>query len=519
VAVDQNSGYRIDLVDERLWAGDQPIAIGNKAFLLLRFFVNNPNRLLTKNDILDAVWGDLCVSEGLVKEYVHDLRAALGDDPGSPAYIETIRGRGYRFLGGIQIAERGAGPALEPPPSPRLPTLAVLPFANLSDDPGQEYLSDGITDDIITELSRFPELSVVARNSSFAFKNKSVDIPRIASELGVNYVMQGSIQRDRNRLRVTAWLVEADSGRHIWGEKYDRELNDIFALQDDLAMHVVGSISPQVELAELRRSRKLSSSNLSAYELALQAQALTYDALRVADRDMLNRAMSIADKALELDRMCSHALWTRGMGCVIEHLYGWSTEPGSALNFAIEIADHLIGIDPSNARSYIVRAWAYQYCREYDLALADYRRALELNPNHALNLFTMAWSEAVAGLPREARKHAERALMLSPRDTDIWLAWAYATLELAGFIEGDFAEAVKWGRLAIQLHGRMPARQLVMIAAYGHLRDVEVANSHIAALRSFAPDTLTAVLAGKYEIFKMREHNSLLLEGLRLAGL
>jgi tetratricopeptide (TPR) repeat protein len=229
--------------------------------------------------------------------------------------------------------------------------------------------------------------------------------------------------------------------------------------------------------------------------------------------------MSIADKALELDRMCSHALWTRGMGCVIEHLYGWSTEPGSALNFAIEIADHLIGIDPSNARSYIVRAWAYQYCREYDLALADYRRALELNPNHALNLFTMAWSEAVAGLPREARKHAERALMLSPRDTDIWLAWAYATLELAGFIEGDFAEAVKWGRLAIQLHGRMPARQLVMIAAYGHLRDVEVANSHIAALRSFAPDTLTAVLAGKYEIFKMREHNSLLLEGLRLAGL
>jgi TolB-like protein len=519
VAVEQKFEYRIDLADERLWSGNQAISVGNKAFRILRFFVNNPNRLLTKNDILDAVWGDLCVSEGLVKEYVHDLRVALGDDASSPRFIETIRGRGYRFLGGIQIAESSARPALETSLDSNLPSLMVLPFANLSDDPGQEYFSDGMTEDIITELSRFPELSVVARNSSFAFKNRAVDIPDISNQLGVNYVLQGSIQRDKNRLRVTAWLVETNSGRHIWGEKYDRELNDIFDLQDDLAMHVAGSISPQVELAELQRSRKLSSSNLSAYELALQAQALTYDALRVADRDMLNQAMSIADRALELDRMCSHALWTRGMGCVIEYLYGWSTDPGSALNFAIEIADHLIGMDPSNARSYIVRAWAYQYCREYDLALADYRRALELNPNHALNLFTMAWSEAVAGLPREARKHAERALMLSPRDTDIWLAWAYATLELAGFIEGNFAEAVKWGRLAIQLHGRMPARQLVMIAAYGHLRDREAANSRIAALRSFAADTLASVLTGKYEIFKLREHNSLLREGLRLAGL
>ena len=519
MTADRISAFRIDLVDERLWTGDRPVAIGNKAFLLLRLFVNNPNRLLTKNDILDAVWGDICVSEGLVKEYVHDLRTALGDNPGCPRFIETIRGRGYRFLGGIKIAESSAGPALVTSPTRNVPSLVVLPFANLSDDPGQEYLSDGITDDIITELSRFPELSVVARNSAFAFKNRSVDISEISGQLGVNYVLQGSIQRDKNRLRVTAWLVETNSDRHIWGEKYDRELNDVFDLQDDLAMHVVGSISPQVELAELKRSRKLSSSNLSAYELALQAQALTYDALRVADRDMLNQAMSIADKALELDRMCSHALWTRGMGCVIEYLYGWSTDPGSALNFAIEIADHLIGMDPSNARSYIVRAWAYQYCREYDLALADYRRALELNPNHALNLFTMAWSEAVAGLQREARTHAERALMLSPRDNDIWLAWAYATLELASFTEGTFAETVKWGRLAIQLHGRMPARQLVMIAAYGHLRDVEAANSHIAVLRSFAADTLASVLAGKYEICKMRKHNSLLLEGLRLAGL
>jgi adenylate cyclase len=519
VTCDQKYGYRLDLADERLWSGKQAISISNKAFQVLRLLVSNPNRLLTKEEILDAVWGEVFVSEGLVKEYVHDLRMALGDDPGCPRFIETIRGRGYRFLGGIQLIEQSAQLAPEPAPTTTVPSLAVLPFVNLSDDPDQEYLADGITEDIITELSRFPELSVVARNSAFTFKNRSTDIAQIEAELGVNYVLQGSVQRDKNRLRVTAKLVETAGGRHIWGEKYDREFKDVFDLQDDLTMHVVGSITPQVELAELQRGRKLSDTNLSAYELALRAQALTYDAVRVADQDMLNQAMSIADNALKLDKLCTHALWTRGMGCVFQYLYGWSTDPGSALNFAIEIADHLIGIDPSNARSYIVRAWAYQYCREYDLALADYRRALELNPNLALNLFTMAWSEAVAGLPVEARKHANRALMLSPRDTNIWLAWAYATLETASFIEADFSDAVKWGRLAIQMHARMPARQLIMIAGYGHLGDLKSANQHIAAIKAFAPGTLDAVLAGKYEIFKLNEHNSLLLEGLHRAGL
>ena len=399
------------------------------------------------------------------------------------------------------------------------PSIAVLPFINLNGDPGQEYLPDGITDDIITELSKFPELSVIARNSAFAFKNLGTDTNQIARELGVNYILEGSIQRGGNRLRITAKLIETESGGHIWGEKYDRELKDIFELQDDLTMHVVGSIAPQVELAELQRSRKLSNTDFSAYELALQAQALTYDAVRVADPSMLDQAMSFADRALELDKRCTHALWTRGMGCVFQYLYGWSNDPGNALAFAIETAEHLIRIDPSNAKSYIVRAWAFQYRRDYDLALSDYRRALELNPNLALNLFTMAWSEAVAGLSTDARKHAQKALELSPRDTDIWLAWAYATLELASFIEHDFSETVKWGRLAIQLHARMPARQLVMIAGYGHLGDMVAAKSHVSAVTDFAPDILSNVLSGNYEVFKLPEHNSLLLEGLRKVGL
>jgi TolB-like protein len=477
----QSSVFKLDIEDERLWRGDQPVQLSNKAFQLLRLFVDNADRLLTKDQILQGVWRDVWVSEGLVKEYVHDLRLALGDDPKQPKFIETVRGRGYRFLGGIDKCNDPAGAEVRREQGTHPPSLVVLPFANFSDDPEQEYFSDGITEDIITELSRFSELIVIARNSS--------------------------------------QLIEAESGGHIWAEKYDRELGDVFALQDEITRHVVGSITPQVELKELERSRELSDTNLSAYELALKAQALTYDAVRVADPNLLVQALSLAQAALELDDRSTHALWVRGMGCVFQHIYGWGDDPHGALTSAIETADHLIGIDPSNAKSYVVRAWAHQYRREYDLALADYRRALELNPNLALNLFTMAWSEAVAGLAAEAREHALMALKLSPRDTDIWLGWAYASLELASFIEGDFTEATKWGRAAIQMHARMPNRQVVMVAGYGYLGDLQAAKSHVDALKAFAPDFLPAVLSSEIEVFKLPEHNALLVEGLRRAGL
>lgn len=513
----QKSKFRLDLRDERLMHGDNPIPLGNKAFELLRLFVRNPKRLLTKDEILDSVWRDLCVSEGLVKEYVHDLRLALSDDPKCPQFIETVRGRGYRFLGGVEAIGRPVDAERQMPLDK--PSIAILPFTNMSGDPEQEYFSDGITEDIITELSRFRTLFVIARNSSFTYKGRAANVQEIGRDLGVHYVMEGSVQRGDNQLRITAQLIDADTGGHVWGEKYDRDLEDIFVLQDEITKHVVGSIAPQVELAELERSRKLSEVDISAYELALKAQALTYDAVRVADPNMLVQAMSLADVALQQDERSTHALWTKGMGCVFLHLYGWDDESSGALASAIETADRLIGIDPSNAKSFVVRAWAHQYRRDYDLALADYRRALALNPNMALNLFMMAWSEAVAGLPAEVREHAHLALKLSPRDTDIWLGWAYAALELASFTEGDFAEAVKWGRMAIQMHAKMPNRLVVMVASYGHLGDIELSMSHVSEIKAFAPDFLLAVVTGEKEVFKLPEHNALLLEGLRKAGL
>ncbi len=451
---------------------------------------------------LDLAFADL--GEQTFKNIVEPVRVyRITLDPGTVA-SETVGS-----------SDRSA-PALELPDKP---SVAVLPFTNMSRDPEQEYFSDGITEDIITELSRFSGLFVIARNSSFAYKGQSVDIKQVAHDLGVRYVLEGSVRRSGNQLRITAQLLDRDSGGHVWGEKYDRELEDIFALQDEITRNVVGSIAPQVELAEMERSRELSGANLSAYELALKAQALTYDAVRVADPHILDQAMSLADAALKLDPRNTHALWTKGMDYFYQHIFRWGDDPDAALTSAIETADRLLRIDPSNAKSYIIRAWAHQYGRDYDAAIADHRRALELNPNLAMNLFAMAWSEAGAGLATEAREHAQLALRLSPRDTDIWLGEGYATLELASFIEGDFAEAMKWGRLAIQMHARMPARQALMIAGNAYLGDLEAAKSHVEALKTFAPDFLSGVLSGKIEVCKMPEHNALLVEGLRRAGL
>jgi DNA-binding winged helix-turn-helix (wHTH) protein len=170
----EKAKYKLDLGDERLWRGHQPIPLGNKAFELLRLFVSNPKRLLTKDEILDSVWGEISVSEGLVKEYVHDLRFALGDDPKCPQFIETVRGRGYRYLGGVEAIGRPVDPDRQTPLDK--PSVAVLPFTNMSGDPEQEYFSDGITEDIITELSRFRSLFVIARNSSFTYKGRAANV-------------------------------------------------------------------------------------------------------------------------------------------------------------------------------------------------------------------------------------------------------------------------------------------------------------------------------------------------------
>ncbi len=340
----------------------------------------------------------------------------------------------FRVLGSA-VASGGAS---SPLPLPEKPSIAVLPFDNMSADPEQAYFSDGVTEDIITELSRFPTLFVIGRNSTFSYKGRATDLRQIGRELGVQYILEGSIRRAGNRVRITAQLIDSASGAHVWAERYDRDLEDIFVLQEEITSNVAGAIAPQIEMAEM-------------------------------------------------DRVHS----------------GWA------------VVERFFVIDSRDPRAHMCRGLIHHLRSEFDEAVADFRRAFDLNRNFALNLFTLAWCESLAGYPSEAREHAALGLRLSPRDDDLWLGVAYLALAQAAFADRDFAETRKWAAQAIQMHPRAPIRRALMIACDVHDGDLSGAEKHAEFLNSFAPDLIPSVLRGYVSFYKLPEHNALLADGLR----
>jgi TolB-like protein len=405
------------------------------------------------------------------------------------------------------------------PALPEKPSIAVLPFTNMSGDPEQEFFSDGITEDITTALSYFTGLFVIARNSSFSYKGESVDARQIASELGVRYLLEGSVRRQGNRIRLNSQLINAITGSHIWAERFDGDLDDIFGLQDDITRKIVGSIAPQIEIAEVDRSRGFQPTSLSSYELSLKAKSQAYDAFRSGDPDELQQAIDTANAALKQDSRNTHALWLLGIAQMDQYLYRWGKDPDKALNRAFQAVESLVRVDSSNADGFTIRGNIRTLRREYDLAVADFSRAVSINPNAATTLFFAAWGESLAGLTALAREHAELGLRLSPREMDLWLAAAYLALTQASFAEEDFAEAMRWGHLSIQLHSKAPIRRALMVACCAYTGDFEQAALHADELKSFAPDFIPTLLRGDMLLYKMPEHNKLLVDGLRKAGL
>jgi TolB-like protein/class 3 adenylate cyclase/lipopolysaccharide biosynthesis regulator YciM len=398
------------------------------------------------------------------------------------------------------------------------PSIAVLPFTNMSDDPEQEYFSDGITEDITTALSYFTDLFVIARNSSFSYKGQSVEARQIARELGVRYLLEGSVRRLGNRIRINSQLINAITGGHIWAERFDGNLDDIFELQDEITRKIVASIAPQIELAEVDRSRDTMPNSLSSYELSLKAKSQVYDALRAGNADRLQQAIDTAYDVLKVDSRNTHALWVLGIAQICQYLYHWGSDPSEARDRALQATGSLIQADPSNADGHGLSGMVRIYRREFDQAIADFTRALSLNPNSAINLIFAAEGEALAGSTAMAREHAELALRLSPRDLDLWLGCAYLALTLSSFAEADFEEAIKWGHLSIQLHSKAPIRRALMVASCAYTGDFEQAVRHTEELKIFSPDFIPAILRGDMPLYKMPEHNKLLVDGLHKAG-
>jgi len=378
--------------------------------------------------------GGIFVS-GMVYEGVRDRLDVPFEDLGEREVKNIDRPvRVWRWLGGDGAAPAGPPGATEPLPLPDKPSIAVLPFTNMSGDPEQEYFSDGITEDIITELSRFNEFAVIARNSTFHYKGQSPKIEDVGRELGVKYVIEGSVRRAADRVRVTAQLIDTETSSHIWADRYDRQLDDIFAIQDEITEAVVARVADKVKSAVTTLSRSRPKQSVTAYDLVLQSRPYRTSMTR-SDSEQAAKLLTQAI-ALDPDYALAHA--SLAFVRAGEYEEGWATDSDAVLRDAMTSARQAVALDDSDGYAHASLAYVHYNSGNFDRAVHEARTALSLNPNHVNIIMTLGWISVVVGDPEAGIEHIQRARRLNPfmGGFDLW------TLGLAYFDAKRYEEAI-----------------------------------------------------------------------------
>ncbi len=396
------------------------------------------------------------------------------------------------------------------PPLPDRPSIAVLPFENMSGDPEQEYFADGMVEEITTALSRFKWLFVIARNSSFTFKNKAVDIKEVGRKLGVRYVLEGSVRKASGKVRIAGQLIDAVTGAHIWADRFERDLTDIFALQDDVTVAVVSAIEPKLLQTEIAEAARRRPENLTAYDFYLRAMQQWYP----TTREGLAEAIRLARRALELDPRFALVAALAGQCHQINVVLGYASDPQFETNEAVRLLHLALSLDDGDpetlARASLISAFMVGH-RESAIEMAD--RAVALNPNSFLAWSARGWAYLLGGQPEEAVRSFERAIRMSP--VDPLLHRAFAALGIA-FIElGRFDEAIAAGKKAQRQNPSYSPAYRCLASAFAHLaRDAEARAASVRSLEVDPAFTISASIARGWS-----SNMNLYFEGLRKAGL
>ena len=313
--------------------GSKPVAVGPQVFDLLVYLVENRERVVSKDDLFEAVWHGRIVSESTLTSHINAVRKAVGDNGEDQRLIRTIARKGFRFVGEVRTrpkrvahhrpaTQEGRASTARRLTLPNKPSIAVLPFKNLSGDPEQEYFADGIVEEIITALSRMRWLFVIARNSSFTYKGRAVDVKQVGRELGVRYVLEGSVRKSANRVRITGQLIDTSTGAHLWADRFEGGLEDIFDLQDQVTASVVGAIAPKLEQAEIERAKRKPTESLDAYDYYLRGMA----SCSSMDQEANSEALRLFYKAIELDPDFASAYGMAAWCYVWRKWNGWMTD-------------------------------------------------------------------------------------------------------------------------------------------------------------------------------------------------
>ena len=417
-------GFRLDRRIGVLFRRDEhgvfaPLVMGSRALDILRVLLERPGELVSRAEIISAVWSATAVEESNLDVQIAALRRVLHAGRTGGSYIQTIRGRGYRFTAPVArvVSEaRVHGPAsrmISAPPLPDMPSLAVMPFQNMSGDPEQEYFADGVVEEIITALSRIRWLVVIARNSSFTYKGQAIDVQRVGRELGVRYILEGAVRKAGGRVRISAQLIDATTGAHLWADRFDGLLQNIFELQDQVAASVAGAIEPTLEVAETRRLADRPTSDLTALDFYLRA----LPDLDAFTKESLLRALDLLGQAIERDPHYGPAL------ALAAHCYAglevnrWAEDPDAARRTSIDLARRALRSAPDDPNVLAIAAAMLGYLGEdIDVSLALIDRCLTLNPSHARGWHWSALLRVFAGQPDVAIEHFQNYLQLCPRD-------------------------------------------------------------------------------------------------------
>lgn len=472
--------FRLDADAGILFHGAEPTPLGRRAVLLLALLVQRAGTPVSKDALIEAAWPSQTIEDSNLTVQIAAVRRTLGDASAEAQWIETLPRRGYRYVGPavtVSDTDRSSAPSLT---LPDRPSIAVLPFANMGGDAEQDYFADGMVDDIITGLSRINWLFVIARNSTFTYKGRAVDVKQVGRELGVRYVLEGSVRRTGSNARITGQLIDASTGMHVWAERYDRQSADIFALQDDIAMSVVGAIAPSLRRAEIDRVKRKRPDSLDAYDLVLRAQPDVDSGMP----EQVTQALVLLERAIALEpsyalahgnaAMCHHCLFLRAglreasRADSIRHARS-AIAHGQDDAVALTLAGFSIGMDGHDRPA----------------AFTALDAALAISPSSALTYILGSVMLGWGGDADRAIEWSQRGMRLSPFDS-----WAFAAFDaqaMGHFHRGRYEEACRAAYRSVQANPCHSITHVQLAAALAKLGRLQEARTTAARVLELHP--------------------------------